>query len=68
MTVFYLGLINLFLTLSLVIGRRPGETIFQNVFRRFEQYMGIWLSLGVVELIGWLIWAIWFMKRPGFTS
>lgn len=65
MEIFYLGAINLFLTLGLVVFRPVGEGIFQYVFRRFERFMGIWVGLGMAELFLTMGYYLWFVPRPG---
>jgi hypothetical protein len=68
MNAIYLGLINLVLVLGLVVFRRDGETIIQNVMRRFEYYMRYWFLLGLLELLGTVAWYLWFAQRPGLAT
>lgn len=68
MIAIYLAVFNLVLVLGLVVFRPMGETIIQNVMRRFEYYVGTWFLLGMFELLCTVCWYLWFVPRPGFTS
>lgn len=68
MIAIYLAVFNLVLVLGLVVFRPMGETIIQNVMRRFENYVGVWFLLGLFEMVCAVCWFLWFVPRPGFTS
>jgi hypothetical protein len=67
MEIFYLALFNVVLSLAWSIRRPKDEGFVQHVMRRFEHYMGLWVSLGIAELCLWLIWMCNFTQRPGIV-